>query len=532
MATCSVDIVTWVNDWCWTYDPRRSPSTLPFILFPQQEKYLLWLVDREKNEEGGIAEKCRDVGFTWLSAAFLLHRWLFKPEFKGSIGSRKLDLIDKSGDPDSIFWKLRFLLYNLPLWMRPYEFVRRKHDGYCKLLHPLGNAITGEGGDQIGRGGRSTVYLVDEFAFVERSDTVVAALSQTTKVPLFVSTPNGVGNAFERMRNSGAYPVFTFRWKDDPRKNEFVVFDQFGKEVVNGNGEYDASLIPEGGSVSYPWYEEQLAKFGSVVVAQEIDIEYGASLDNMVIPAKYVQAAVNLPIEAKGALRAGLDIASGGKNETILIFRRGPKVTDVLVCPFTNLTLQAGWVKDQMELYQCPNLSFDAAGIGKSITDALDAMGVPLSFERHGVMGGDSPSEVVWSNGRTSKEFIINRRAEYYWLLRQRFEKSFYYRLYLEGKPGGVKYPPEELISIPQCPKLESQLSYPLFFRNSAGKIQIESKQDMKKRGVESPDHADALAYTENTDVDWEQVAKIMQIVFDENTPFTDYQSETFLTQW
>jgi phage terminase large subunit len=51
------------------------------------------------------------------------------------------------------------------------------------------------------------------------------------------------------------------------------------------------------------------------------------------------------------------------------------------------------------------------------------------------------------------------------------------------------------MISIPNHPELIAQLSLPLWQTTDTGKTKLESKPDMKKRGVGSPDFADALAY-------------------------------------
>ena len=74
-----------------------------FKLFPKQEEFLRWLQEREANEEDGLAEKCRDVGFTWLCCVYALHGWLFRKGFKAGFGSRVLKLVDRKGDPDTIF---------------------------------------------------------------------------------------------------------------------------------------------------------------------------------------------------------------------------------------------------------------------------------------------------------------------------------------------------------------------------------------------------------------------------------------------
>jgi hypothetical protein len=189
LAVCARDAAHWVNTWGWTYDPREPAPTLPFDLFPKQAELLRWLARREAAQEDGLVEKSRDMGVTWLCCAYALHGWLFRPGFACGFGSRKLDLVDKIGDPDCIFDKLRFLLRNLPGWMLPAGFRAEAHDCHAKLVNPAnGSTITGEGGDQIGRGGRKSLYFVDEAAFLEHPQLVERSLSQTTRSRAVVLT--------------------------------------------------------------------------------------------------------------------------------------------------------------------------------------------------------------------------------------------------------------------------------------------------------------------------------------------------------
>ena len=52
------------------------------------------------------------------------------------------------------------------------------------------------------------------------------------------------------------------------------------------------------------------------------------------------------------------------------------------------------------------------------------------------------------------------------------------------------------MISIPDDPQLIAELSLPLYQFTGSGKIRIEGKEDMRRRGVKSPDRADALMYS------------------------------------
>ena len=70
-----------------------------------------------------------------------------------------------------------------------------------------GSSISGEAGDGIGRGDRSSLYFVDESAFLERPELVEASLSQTTNCRIDVSTPHGMANPFAEKRHSGMVKV-------------------------------------------------------------------------------------------------------------------------------------------------------------------------------------------------------------------------------------------------------------------------------------------------------------------------------------
>jgi hypothetical protein len=81
---------------------------------------------------------------------------------------------------------------------------------------------------------------------------------------------------------------------------------------------------------------------------------------------------------------------------------------------------------------------------------------------------------VNFGSSAEDSERFANLKAEIFWCLREDFEKS--------------------LISIPNDPVLINQLASIKYAMTSKGQIKIESKDDAKKRGLRSPDRADALA--------------------------------------
>jgi phage terminase large subunit len=475
---CRRDTVLWVNTFCFTYDPRLKDPFIPFLLFPKQEEIIRFFEGLYQEKQRGLFDKSRDVGATWLMCAFFAKHWLYTPGFKGALGSRKAELVDKKGDPDCIFEKIRMIINNLPSWMIP--------DGWEKLSrsflikNPLNDAtLTGEGGDNLGRGGRSSVYLVDESAFIERSKKVIAALSQNTDCLVQVSTPNGTDNEFYRAITSGVYPRISIHWKDDPRKNHWILDD------VKGNG-WDA---PKG--AIYPWYEKQCLELDPVVIAQELDLDYTASVEGIYIRSIWVKAAINahlrIPEIEFGDNYIGLDVATEGSNKTVLTVRRGGLVLPPMIWSGVDTTQTSFKTDSYAREIGAVSVCFDADGVGAGVAGTLSSIeNKPYWVEPFHGASTKGMELTFWSGeNKTSKEKFKNKRAEAWGLVRERFKKTY------EVMEGIKEHPPEELISIPNHPDLITQLSQPTIKYDPSGKIVLAPKNLL----ASSPDIADSLVY-------------------------------------
>jgi hypothetical protein len=470
MAHCANNVGDWVVDWCWTYDPRGLerglPAFLPFDPWPKQLEFLEWLSERLRASQNGVVEKSRDAGASYLCIMFALHRWLFQPGSKFSLGSRKEALVDKRGDPDSLLEKARLILRYLPSWMRPRGFREGKHDLSLRLINPSNDAvITGEAGDNIGRGGRSLGYFIDEFAKVEHAESVDASVSNNADCIIYVSTPCGMGNLFAEKRHSGRYPVFSFHWRDDPRKDD-------------------------------DWYAEQQRDYSALIVAQEIDLDYSADDDAVFIPGTWIEAAKGLKLKNGGTfVSAGLDVADRGKCDSVLIIRRGATVYP----PRSRSDLEASqvgdWAIDLAQRNHCSRFCYDRVGVGSAVSGVLrqkqDQLGRKLPFEVVPVSGGEKASKALYDDDpdRLAFERFVNAKTEGWWRVRRRFEKTW------ETVNGVRSWPEDELISLPsEAHELAVQLALPRL-EIRGGKVQVEPKERMRRRGVASPDQADSLVY-------------------------------------
>lgn len=458
---------------------------MPFMLFPRQEEYLLWRRDRKSARENGLNEKSRGAGATWLNVVDQCHHWLFTENFSGSFGSRKADLVDKLGDPDSILEKARILLRYLPRWMLPPSFDWDIHSNYMRMINPdNGSTITGEAGDNIGRGGRSTVYDWDEVAYTERPEGVERALSENTDTIYYTSTVNGHNFFYKKRSHLPDHCIFRSEWKDDPRRSRWELWKD--DELIDSGVGRNA---PPG--AVYPWYEDKKSKFDEITIAIEIDINYGASVEGIYIPGEWVAAAVELELPESGPVIAAMDVAASGKNSNVLGFRRGPVVRNPHSWQGIDTTQTTFKAKDILDAGRAEEFVFDVDGVGEGVLGPLNAMSneKPLGFRYYPFRGGSRPSDMAWQDGRRSYEKFGNARAECYGIVRERFRKTYEY------VNDVFQHPADELISIPNNPQLIAQLSQPKEKRGANGKIYIESKVDMAKRGIESPDHADMCVY-------------------------------------
>jgi phage terminase large subunit len=114
-----------------------------------------------------------------------------------------------------------------------------------------------------------------------------------------------------------------------------------------------------------------------------------------------------------------------------------------------------------------------------------------------GVNVGDSPTDRGWPDGKTAKEKFKNYKAELWWTMRERFLRAYEHLQWLKNPEEGKQHPEEDLIAIPrEARELVMQLSQPKADYSETGKIEIEGKKALERRGIKSPDYAEALMLT------------------------------------
>lgn len=199
---------------------------------------------------------------------------------------------------------------------------------------------------------------------------------------------------------------------------------------------------------------------------QEFLCDFTAAADNVLITIDLVSESAQRDVVARdiaGAVRIlGVDCARFGDDRSCIILREGIYAHPPIVYKQIDLMQFVGHIVDQIEIHDPDATFIDEGGLGAGVVDRLRQLGYKVIGVNFGAKA-------------TNDTRYANKRAEMWDSCRE----------WLEA--GGV---------IPNDPALKSDLVSPTYSYDPSNRIKLESKDDMKKRGLLSPDVADALVLT------------------------------------
>lgn len=279
----SEDFCLWLRLTGWTYAPkevdertgREVPSAKPhrpYVLWPCQERAAVEILEAVGGGRDVVMRKSRDMGASWLLAAVSVWGWLFRG-WQTLLVSRVEDGVDRPGDPDSLFWKVDYLLETQPPWLLPGEvggLLKRGSDTrqHMMLRNPVSGAtIAGQASTaHVGRGGRRTMVLFDEFAAMGEAEAAWRSAADATACRIAVSTPLGSGTHYATLvrlaRTQGDPRLVELLYEEHPLKgaNSEVRVDVDGRVTGVAGSEY----------VWTPWLGEQMKRRDTVDMAQNV----------------------------------------------------------------------------------------------------------------------------------------------------------------------------------------------------------------------------------------------------------------------
>lgn len=217
------------------------------------------------------------------------------------------------------------------------------------------------------------------------------------------------------------------------------------------------------------WIEERRKRWGetSPLFVSKVLGLFPEIADDTLINPSLIREAHLAELDGLALGRYGADIARMGKDFTTVYRNRDGVIRKVLQLGKTKTTQTKGALRAILDRHpgNVPMWIDVAGGLGAGPYDDLASEGYPV----HAFNGGNKPFDGTR---------FLNRRAETYWLFKERLERG-------------------EVDLDPQDEDLASQLMSMKWKYSSRGLIQIESKEDMAKRGLPSPDHADSATMSD-----------------------------------
>lgn len=233
------------------------------------------------------------------------------------------------------------------------------------------------------------------------------------------------------------------------------------------------------GLVSQKWVDERAAEWGhgSPLYQSRVLGEFPEEGADTLIARKWVEEARHreLPDDSpeEGPRVVGADVATkSGISETVIGYRYGHTIYSMESWQNIPIDVTADKLQWAYSDHKPHVLFVDGDGVGQGVSDILTRKKLPVS-EFHGGYG----QQAIDSNK------YKNLRSQFYWIMARKFEDGLYSLKHLSDKSYEILK--NELCSIKILP------------HDALGRIRIETKDDMRKRGIKSPDFADCLMMSE-----------------------------------
>jgi len=290
------------------------------------------------------------------------------------------------------------------------------------------------------------LVIVDEAAGVEEGifEAVEGIISSDGAKLLLIGNPTNLSGTFYNSFRDPSFATVHISATDVPNVKQ-------GKNIIPG-------------LVSREWVNDMKRQWGedNPIYQARVLGEFPEQGTDTLIPLNKIEAAIRRVVtpDASDTVVIGADVARYGTDKTVFIARKGNVVLEIQKHSSKDTMETVGLLYEFMKKYEFPLSYIDEIGVGAGVYDRL------REKERVRVEGVN-----VGMASKDSERFR-NKRAELYWTLREKFM--------------------DDAISIPGEVELMSQLARMKYKFTSNG-IQIESKDEMRKRGLSSPDVADAL---------------------------------------
>lgn len=223
--------------------------------------------------------------------------------------------------------------------------------------------------------------------------------------------------------------------------------------------------------------------------------------DAAVIKRSHLMAAVDahkaLGIEPRGSKVLGFDVADGGVDSCATVEAYGSLTTtsDLWKAKEDEL-LKSSTRAWTLARDNGDDIIYDAIGVGATVGAKINELNtvhrVQVRHTKFFAGGAPFKPDVQYArSGVKNRDFFSNIKAQAWWLVADRLRNT--YNAVRNGQP----FDESEMIfidgNLPNLEKLIDELSTPKRDYDNAGRVKVESKRDLDKRDVPSPNLADAF---------------------------------------
>ena len=231
------------------------------------------------------------------------------------------------------------------------------------------------------------------------------------------------------------------------------------------------------GRISEAWADQRRKQWGvdSAAYANRVLGDFHSADEDTVVPLRWVEAANERWLEWADAGRPdlpgphtdGVDVARSGEDSTVIAIRRGPVLVELRRSSKEDTMQTTGRVKGHLDTDPAATAMVDVIGIGAGVLDRLREQ--DCRAEPFNASAGTKNTDVTGELG------FPNTRSAAWWLMRELLDPS--------RDPD---------VALPVDDELLGDLTAPKWKILSGGKIQVEHKDDIRKRIGRSTDAGDA----------------------------------------
>lgn len=224
--------------------------------------------------------------------------------------------------------------------------------------------------------------------------------------------------------------------------------------------------------------------------------------DSVIIKRSWIMASIDahikLGLESAGRKRLGFDVADSGEDKCATIYAHGSIISwaDMWKAGEDELLKSCTRVYHTAREHKA-SITYDSIGVGASAGAKFGELNAALKdtnrivYSKFNAGGAVWHPESVYSQGTKNKDMFSNIKAQAWWLLADRFRNTY------NAIHSGQQFKDDELISIssdtPYLDQIIDELATPKRDYDQNGRVKVESKKDLAKREISSPNLADAV---------------------------------------